>query len=280
MTDQTAPLTDLLQLPGVQDAVDGAREACTRLRWHNALRRRVPEVAAESRVRGARASAELDGAEYDLALVRDAMRGAVPMPTGSASEATLAGAIQATAETEHLTAVVRTAPAQAIARLHVAAAGALLNGDLVGRPRTAGEQVRELRELGAAPPASEASRRLRDVGALISGSATAPGIVLAAVAHAEIASARPFVHGNAEVARALERLLLQSSGVDPTGTVVIEMGHAARGPVEYQGALAAYAMGSGDGVRLWLLHCAAAVEAGAAEATRICDAVLAGRLTR
>ena len=55
-------LSALAALPGVPEATAAAREACTRLRWHEALRRRIPEAAAESRVRGARASAALEGA--------------------------------------------------------------------------------------------------------------------------------------------------------------------------------------------------------------------------
>ena len=45
-----------------------------------ALRRRIPEASAESRVRGARASAFLDGAELPVDLVRDLVRGARPWP--------------------------------------------------------------------------------------------------------------------------------------------------------------------------------------------------------
>src|SRR5664280_1873616 len=70
----------LSALPGVAEATEAARQACTQLRWHEALRRRIPSAAAESRVRGARASAALDGAEMDLDLVRDLMRGAAPWP--------------------------------------------------------------------------------------------------------------------------------------------------------------------------------------------------------
>ncbi|WP_265443174.1 hypothetical protein [Flexivirga meconopsidis] len=275
----TSPLTALAGLPGVSDAVDRAREACTQLRWHNALRRRVPEASAESRVRGARASALLEGAEFPVDLVRDVMRGADEAPGGDARGAALQGAIQATAQTEQLLSVVRTAPAQALARLHTAAAAGLVPDDALGRPRMTGERVAELTELGPAPDAAQAAARLRGVVDLIASSAGAPGVLVAAVAHAEIASARPFVHGNALVARALERLLLQSTGVDPTGTVVIEAGRARESAAGYQGALAAYSSGGSEGVRLWLEHSAEAVVAGAAEATRICDAVLAGRLT-
>lgn len=276
----TAALTGLTALPGVADAIDAAREACTQLRWHGALRRRVPEVAAESRVRGARASAFLEGAEFSVDLVRDVIRGATPLGHDGPEEQVLHGAIQATSVTEQLTSVVLTAPAQALARLHTAAAADLAAPEELGRPRLPGETAAELRDLGAAPDAAAAGARLRGVVELITRAKEEPGILVAAIAHAEIASARPFVHGNALVARALERLLLQVLGVDPTGAVVSEAGYSRQGAVAYQGALAAYSGGSPDGVALWLRHYAESIVAGAAEGTAIADAVLAGRLTQ
>ncbi len=80
---QTALLDQLellLELPDVRARADDAREACTRLRFHEALRRRIPEAAAESRVRGARASAALDGADFPVELVRELMSGARDWP--------------------------------------------------------------------------------------------------------------------------------------------------------------------------------------------------------
>ena len=56
MTSPLRALEALAALPGVTDGMDRAREACTALRWHEGLRRRIPEAAAESRVRGAAAS--------------------------------------------------------------------------------------------------------------------------------------------------------------------------------------------------------------------------------
>ena len=70
------PSRRLAELPGIPEQVEAAREACTRLRWHQALRRRIPEAAAESRVRGAVASAELEGASMPVDVVRDIARGA------------------------------------------------------------------------------------------------------------------------------------------------------------------------------------------------------------
>lgn len=272
-------LTYLLTLPGVADAVDAARDACTQLRWHAAMRRRIPEVAAESRVRGARASAFLEGAEFPVPMVRDVIRGALALEHDGPQERVLRGAIQVTAATEELRSVVLTAPAQALARLHTAAAAGVAAPDQLGRPRLAGETSTDLGDLGEAPDAAAAAQRLRGVIELLGRAEEEPGVVIAAIAHAETASARPFVHGNGLVARALERLLLQVLGVDPTGAVVSEAGYSRQGAVAYQGALAAYHTGRPDGVALWLRHYAEAVVAGATEATDIADSVLAGRLT-
>lgn len=273
------PLDELLALAGVTAAVDEARETCTALRWHPALRRRIPEAATESRVRGARASAALDGAEFPVDLVRDLTRGAVAWPDRAGPlEQGLRSAIRATAETERLGTQVRSAPAGSLARLHMAAAGGVAGPDEVGRPRAVGQDSRELMELGPAPTAREAGERMRAVSSLVSQGSGGPVMVLAAVAHAEIACARPFVRANAVVARAFERALLIDGGLDPTGVAVPEWGHGRRGAVDYLGALAAYATGTPDGVRLWLIHCAEAMSAGAQEGGRICDAVLAGRL--
>lgn len=260
--------------------MDQARETCTALRWHPALRRRIPEAATESRVRGARASAALDGAEFTVDVVRDLMRGAVqwPDPAGPLEQA-LRSAVRATEQSDRLGAGVRAAPAGALARLHVAAAADLVDAAAVGRPRTAGQDCRELVELGPAPIASIAAGRMHGITGLLEQADDAPVVLLAAVAHAEIACARPFARANAVVARAFERALLIEGGLDPTGVAVPEWGHGRSGAVEYLGALAAYATGTTDGVRLWLIHCAEAVSAGAQEGGRICDAVLAGRLS-
>lgn len=273
-------LARLSSLPGVPEATDAAREACTELRWHQALRRRIPEAAAESRVRGARASAALDGAEIDLAMVRDLMRGAVAWPEHpDPLEAVLQGAVQATAETENIAAMVVTAPSQALARIHLAAAGHLLPEAQVGRPRREGEISREFSDLGPAPDENVVRQRLSGVLELLLSAKSAPALVLAALVHAEIATVRPFVRGNGLVARAMERAVIRAGGLDPTGVAVVEVGHGAGGGAAYLGALAAYGSGSPQGVALWITHCAQAVVAGAEEGGRIADAILVGRLT-
>lgn len=279
-TGPTDGLLRLAALPGVEDAVAQAREACTRLRWHNALRRRQAEAAAESRVRGARASALIEGADVRLRTVRELVLGlaAWPDPTDPVMD-TLRAAVQATAASEQVRQVSATAPGQALARLHTAAGRPLLPDDQLGRPRVTGEDARELMELGPAPDAERARERMGRLAAVLSAGDDAPALVVAAVAHAEVAWNRPFVRGNGLVARALERAVIQRTGLDPTGAVVPEVGHHREGVTGYAGALAAYASGRPEGVALWLQWCAGSVTAGAVEGERIADAVLAGRVS-
>lgn len=280
MSQLTDSLAALESMPGVADATQSAREACAQLRWHPALRRRTAEAAAESRVRGARASAALDGAVVELGVVRDLMRGAIAWPVDpDPVEAVLRGAVQASAEAEHVQTLVAAAPAQALARIHVAAGAPLLPADQVGRPRRAGETCVEFADAGPAPDADLVTQRLKGITELILAMTSAPAVIIAALVHAEIATARPFVRGNGLVARAMDRAIIAASGLDPTGVVVAEAGHGGEGGAAYLGALAAYASGSTAGVRLWLEHCGQAIVVGAREGTRVADAVLAGRLS-
>lgn len=264
----------------MREEIDAARDACTQLRWHQALRRRIPEAAAESRVRGAWASGELDGARLSVDIVRDLMRGAVtwhenPDPV----EVVMRAVIAATAETEHVKALVRSAPLQAVARLHVAAAAGLIPEEQLGRPRLPGEDCREFVELGPAPEAEEARSRLLALGDLLLEAEALPIPLVVALVHAEIIAARPFVRGNGVVARAMERAITSACGLDPTGVAVTEAGHGAQGGPAYLGALTAYQRGDAAGVGLWIVHSCKAIQAAAEEGGRIGDAVLAGRLT-
>ena len=266
-------------LPGVAEEAEAAREACTRLRFHEALRRRIPEAAAESRIRGAQASSALEGADLPIDRVRDHVRGALAWPSDpDPVDQVLRGVVQATAETEHVVGLVLTAPLQAMARLHVAAMAGLLPPEQVGRPRQHDEVSREFTDLGPAPVPPVVAARLADLAVLLTSARNVPAVILAGLVHAEIASVRPFVRGNGAVARAMERSVIQASGLDPTGVAVPEVGHGAAGGPAYLGALTAYGTGSRAGVALWLQHCGEAVTAGAEEGERICAAVRAGRL--
>src|SRR5690606_3394915 len=92
-----------------------------------------------------------------------------------------------------------------------------------------------------------------------------PAVILAAVVHAELVLARPFVVGNGVVARAAARLVLQVRGVDPPSVAVPEEVQLRR-RTTYRRALRGYATGTPVGVAGWLRHCAEALGEGAAVA--------------
>ena len=273
--DLSTALDRLHGLPGVADSVTQAREACTRLRWHPALRRRTAEAAAESRVRAARASAALEGAQLPVAMFRDAARGAEPLPDDPVGRVAH-GALRAVAETEHLGQNWQATSAQAMARLHLAAAtGVLDEGDL-GRPRRPDEPPREGAADLPAPMGAALRARIQATADLLGAAPSAPALLVAALVHAEVLTARPFVACNGVVARSLARAVVVTRGLDPAGVAVWEAGHLASGPT-YQAALAGYASGDPDGLALWLRTAAKAIVDGAAEGARVCDAVVAGR---
>lgn len=275
--DDVRVLRELVDLPGVGDAVDAAREACTRLRWHQALRRRTQEARAETTARAAHATAELDGAELPLDLVRDLLRGARRAPDDAVGRV-VAGAVRAVVEANQLGGVLRSAPRQALARLHTAAAAGLLADEALGRPRAPGEQPRDLPGPGPAPQGSALAARLDGLSTLLQAPGEVPALVVAALVHGELMAARPFVAATGVVARAAFRAVVIERGLDPTGVAVPEMACAARGIPEYATALMGYAKGTPDGVGAWLRYCAGLVELGAAEGVTVADAVLAGRL--
>ena len=277
------PLAPLSELPGVQAAVDAARAAVDRVYRHRVMRRRAPEVAAESALRGARASAALSGADWALEEVRRRS----DFGTDEESE-TVGAALRLNAEAGGLLSVWRTAPAQVLARLHLVAAGASARRGAaggaqgVGRPRTAGEPVTEpalaeLAALGAPePPADEVAARLKTLTDLLVDGARAPAPVTAAIVHGELVALRPFGSHNGLVARAAERIVLVGAGLDPKSVAPAEVGHAELGRAAYLRALAGYAQGTPEGVGAWIVHCARAVELGAREATAVCEALQRG----
>lgn len=263
----------------VAPLVAEVRDACTRLRWHQALRRRIPEASLESRVRGAAASAVLDGARTEPATIRRVLCGDLDLGAErDPSQAVVTGAVQVVVEAEHTARLVRRAPAQVLSRLHVAAAAPLSPPDEVGRPRQGQESCGELVSVGAPLPAEQIPARLHELCALMTDP-SAPAYVVAALVHAELAVIRPFVRGNGLVARAAERAYLVDSGLDPTGVAVPEVGHASAGQHAYLTALAAYATGTREGLEHWLTQWGRAMLEAVAEGHRIADAVLVGKLS-
>ena len=280
----TVALQRLLDLPGVADGVEQARQACAGLARHPAMRRRAEQVAAEARVRAAHASAALDGARLPLEAFRDAARGAAALPSDPVGAVAL-GALRATAEAERVGAAWRSgperiSPLQVLARLHVAAAAGLLEQTALGRPRGPGERPGDV--LAGDPPAPDGAalaERVDRLADLLRAPTTCPAALVAALAQAEVATARPFAAANGVVARALARAVATSRGLDPGGAAIWEAGLVDLGPAVAE-ALRGYTSGEPEGVAAWLRCWTAAMVAGAGHGTAVADAVLAGRLPR
>ena len=260
MTDALAPLASL---PGVAEAVDAARAAVDAVLWDRAVRAKAAEVVAGSRLRGAWASAAIDGAEVrpDALVSGDALDGS---PLGRV----VAAALAVQAETPRQVEAFRRAPLQALSHLHSLASAGFVPEDLRGRARSEDEADDPLR-LGGLPTYAEAAGRMTALAQLLTRPTEAPALVVAAVAHGEIAVTRPFAWGSGLVARTATRLVLAARGVDPDGLTVPEAGLWAAGRPAYSAALRDYASGTPEGVTRWLVLHADAVRVGADEARRI-----------
>jgi hypothetical protein len=261
-TDLLAPLVDL---PGVAAACDRARSAVDAVLWDRAVRARAAEVVAASRLRGAWASAAMDGAEVrpDALVSGDALD---ESPIGRVVAASLAVQAELPAQVE----VLRTAPLQALSRLHAVASAGFVDPQERGRVR--GEDASAVDDplrLGRLPTAQDAAARLTQLAGILTRPTTAPALVVAAVAHAEVAVTRPFTWGSGLVARSLTRLVLADRGVDPDGLTVPEAGVFAAGRGTYTQALRAYADGTPEGLARWLVLHADTVRVGAEESRRI-----------
>ena len=275
------PLGPLVGLPGVADAVRRAREAVVALHRHPVNRTGWAASAAEAALRAARASAALDGAELARA-------------DGVVTDPVLAGAVRAAEATGRLLGTWRTAPLQALARLHVLAAADLGAAD--GAPGLGASDAADAHDAsavsgtpdadgtsavsGAAGAADSAgapgrpvrgTERLALLAELVTGGTSVPAPVLVAVVHGELLVLEPFASANGVVARAAARLAAISSGLDPRGLAVPEVGHLRAGTA-YREAARGFAAGTPDGLAAWIRHCCDQWVAGAREGRSIADA--------
>ncbi len=242
------PLAPLLELPGVRDAADGARAAIDRLLRHRLMRNRSAEVSAESALRGARASAALEGVDVPLADVR----------AGGVDDPVVQGALRASVALGSLVETWSRAPGQVLARLHALAAADLVDPGDLGRPQP------------------HAGPRLSGLFALVTGTSTVPAVLVAGLVHGELAALAPFGTADGVVARAAGRLTGIGRGLDPKAVSVPEVGFAELGREAYAQALAGYASGDPEGVAGWLVHCCRATEHGAVEGLAVAEAILRG----
>lgn len=228
------PLAALAALEGVASAMAAARDGIDALLRDRGLRRTTAELTAESLLRGAHASAVLEGSASTLPEVRD-----------GAGDPVAQAALRVSAELLGLAPTLASAPLQVLARINTLAAKGDVDDAELGRPRDA-----------------TAADRMLALARLLSSGTSAPALVVAAVTHAEIVACAPFASHNGLVARAVERLLLVSRGVDPKSLVVPEAGHL-RLRAAYESNLRGYRDGGTAGVHGWLLYAAEAFAAGA-----------------
>lgn len=228
------PLARLAGLEGVGSAMAATRDGIDVLLRDRGLRHSPPELTAESLLRGAHASAVLDGSASSL----------VEMRAGEGDETSRA-ALRVSVELLGLVPVLARGPLQVFARLHTLAGKGAARDEDLGRPRDAA---------GAA--------RLNDLARLLVTPTEAPALVAAAVVHAELVTVAPFVSHNGIVARAAERLVMVARGVDPKSLVVPEAGHL-KLRREYESNLRGYRDGGPAGVHAWLLYAAEGYAAGA-----------------
>ena len=228
------PLAWLVNLEGVPSAYAAARDGIDVLLRDRGLRRTSPDLTAESLLRGAHASAVLEGSASSLDEVRD-----------GSGDAVAQAALRVSTELLSLVPVVNRSPLQALARIHALAGAGSVDDDQLGRPR--GE---------------EAAERVQGVAQALVARSEVPALLTAAMVHAELLTAAPFASHNGIVARATERLVLAARGVDEKPLVVPEAGHLAN-RAAYESNLQGYAEGGRAGVHAWALYAAEAFAAGA-----------------
>ncbi len=273
-------LAPLLALPGVEVAVAEARTAVDGLLAHRVLRRGSAAVTAESALRGARASAELEGTGIELERLRGQLMagGTVRLASKDERGARLVeGAVRLHDDLGQVLVSWRHSPRQALARLHVLAAARLVaDPDSLGRPRGPGAHCEDPLRLGAAPDPLEVAARLDGLARLLVAGTSAPAVVIAAVVHGELMALRAFGTADGLVARAAARLVLVDRGLDPKAVSAPEVGHVEL-HAEYAEALRDYVHGGSGGVARWIVHCASAVSLGAREGLAVCEAIRRGQ---
>lgn len=216
-------------MEGLPSAFAATRDGIDSLLRDRGLRQTSPAATAESLLLGAAATAAIEGSAYDVEELR----------SGGGDDVARA-AVRLSAELLSLVPVWKQAPLQAISRIHAVVSSGRVDDEHVGRPVTAA-----------------GAKRLGMLARVVQQPTEAPGLVVAALVHAEIAAADAFFCDNGIVARAAERIVLVAKGVDPASLIVTEAGHAVN-PEGYRSALAAYARDDSAGVNQWLNYAAQA----------------------
>ncbi|MCZ4497505.1 MAG: oxidoreductase [Marmoricola sp.] len=228
----TDPLAWLTALEGVPSGLASARDGIDAMLRDRGMRKTYPEQTGESLLRGAHASAVLEGSSSTLEEIR----------AGDADEVARA-ALRVSTGLLALVPVIATSPLQAFARLHALAGKGDVAEDTLGRP-----------------VGPEAAARIGGLAETLLAT-TVPGLLVGALVHAELITVAPFGSYNGLVARAAERLVLVARGVDPASVVVPEAGHLEL-RAAYESNLRGYREGGRGGLHSWLLYAGEAVSKG------------------
>lgn len=245
------PFADVAAIPGVLDAVTRARAALDPLLLDRKLRTHGSALAAEAAIQNAHASATLDGAEVPIDELRSRSR--VSPVLRAASDAL---------ETQTMLRRLHGLPARQVwAQLAVVAGREYLDEELRGRPRTGEQPLHDPLHLQHTYAPDDVAVRLAMLAELLQRPTSAPALVVAAIAHAELVALQPFGAGNGLVARAYFHHLLAERGVDPDYFSMTDVGIVSLGRAAYVRAIREY--DRGDGVGAWVIHIAQAFERGA-----------------
>jgi len=246
------PFAAVAAMPGVSDAVHAARSALDPLLLDRKLRTHGQALAATVVLQNAHASATLEGADVPL----DELR------SGIATSPMLRVAIGALEAQTMLRALSGQPARQVWAQLAVVAGREYLVEDQRGRPRGAGAALHDPLHLKYVADPDDVAVRLAMLAELLQRPTTAPALVVAAIAHAELVALQPFAAGNGVVARAHFHHILAERGLDPDFFAMTDVGLLSLGRAAYARAIQQYDEG-GEGVASWVVHIAQAFERGA-----------------
>ena len=242
------PLSNLLSIPGVSEECETTLKAIDELMWNRVVRRHKEALIPYTRRIAGFATAALDGAQ----MPKDPTMEPEVSPMGSLSEQGLL----VTAEADLQRLAFKSEPLKVLARLHTFVS----TDEDRGRPRTSNEVIDPLR-FGSLPPHEVLQERLSQLTDLVMES-KASSILVAAIAHAELATLRPFTQGSYLVARASTRLILAARDVDNDGLVMSEYGAFLLGRPAYVKALTGYISGTREGVGAWVAWQGEAIKRG------------------
>ena len=225
----TDALLTLAQQPAIASICESTTALLDQLAWDRTILRDGDVLLTYARRYCGYASAALDGA----AMPPNATSEPESSAMGQLSEAGLV----VTATADDVWSTMSSSPMQTWALMHTL----ISSGAGRGVPRVDSE-VDDPLHLGLLPEPQVSTQRMADLAQLIVHS-SAPGVLVAAIAHAELAATRPFKSGSYLIARATMRMVLRARGLDPRGLACTEAGWHALGRTRYVAALRSYIEG-------------------------------------